>query len=206
MKHKMTSFIYFDIGGVVINDLNQDNGWETMKQDLGVTLGTNRKFDNAYDNFEIETCVGRNVEDFIPIMEKEFSISIKPGYSMLDDFVNRFEHNKSIWPIIEKAREKYQIGLLTNMYPGMLNAIQARNLLPLIKWDIIIDSSVEKMQKPNTEIYELAEKRSGFTGKEILFIDNTKKNLDAASKLDWNTFLYNPKNPKLSNRKLTAII
>lgn len=206
MKHKIVSFIYFDIGGVVIKDFSGTNKWQEMKRDLGVSAEKNEKFDDFYSNFEIEACAGRNVEDFIPIMEKEFSISIKSGYSILNDFVNRLEHNKSIWPIIEKAREKYQIGLLTNMYPGMLNAIRIRNLLPSIKWDTIIDSSVEKMQKPNTEIYKLAEKRSGFTGKEILFIDNTKKNLDAVSKLDWNTFLYDPKNPKLSNRKLTEII
>ena len=71
---------------------------------------------------------------------------------------------------------------------------------------MIIDSSVEKVQKPYKPIYELAQKKSGFEANEILFIDNSQKNIDTARELGWQTFLYDSSNHQGSCQKLSHYI
>ncbi len=90
--------------------------------------------------------------------------------SLVSEFVNRFEKNESIWPVINELKKHCRVGLLTNMYPGMLALIKQKGLLPRIDWEIIVDSSEVGFCKPNKEIYEIARQKTGVPAEEILFI------------------------------------
>ena len=105
-----------------------------------------------------------------------------------------------IW--LEKIKDKFQVGLLTNMYPGMFEAIQKRKIMPKIDWKVIVDSSKVRLKKPEIEIYQLAEKLAKTKPEEILFIDNKKKNLESAQKLGWQTFWYDSANYEQSSAEL----
>lgn len=198
----MIKFVYFDVGGVVISDLTANNGWVKMKKDLGVSPKQDSEFEEFFNKLESEVCLGLDVETLVPMMRTKFGLKLPQNYSFLKDFVDRFEANKTIWPVIDKIHKFCKIGLLTNMYPNMLNAIIRRGLFPEVKWDCVLDSSVEKVKKPNKEVFELAEKLSRHSGKEILFIDNGAKHVEAAKSYGWDTFLYDPRNPKDSSQKL----
>lgn len=76
------------------------------------------------------------------------------------------------------------------MYPGMLEAIRQKGLLPNIAWEVVVDSSEVGFCKPNSEIYELAQDRAGVKPEEILFVDNTRENIEAAKRLGWQAVLY----------------
>jgi len=52
------------------------------------------------------------------------------------DFVNRFYKNEGLEKIINKIRDKYELGLLTAMYPGMLKMIREKKLIPEIQWKV----------------------------------------------------------------------
>ncbi len=201
----MVKFAYFDIGGVVILDLTANNGWAKMKKDLGITPEKDTEFEEFFNKIECKVNVGLDIESLIPIMKDKFGLHFPKDYSLLTDFVNRFEQNKSIWPVINKIQETCRIGLLTNMYPDMLNAIKRRRLLPEINWDIIIDSSIEKIAKPSLKIYKLAEAKSGVKGHDILFVENSLKQIASARKLGWNTFLYDTTNPEKSSSELLRL-
>lgn len=203
----MLKFIYFDVGGVVIKDFSGTNKWEELKVELGIPKDKDQEFEDIYDFYEDEINTIREIDSLIPIYKEKFGITLPDNYSFLvDGFVKRFEKNSDIWPIIEMAKSKYKIGLLTNMYPNMLSEIKKADLLPNIEFDQIIDSSVEKVQKPYKEIYELAEKRCGFKGNEILFIDNSQKHLDAAKQSGWQTFLYDSSSPENASEDLLKLI
>ncbi len=149
---------------------------------------------------------GRGVDTLLPLVKERFGSGPQAGYSLLiDGFVNRFEANKSIWPVIWKIHKRCKIGLLTNMYPGMLDAIGKEGLLPKEDWDVIIDSSKVGIAKPDPRIFGLAERLAGVTGDEILFVDNNQTNIDAARKLGWQTFPYDPKAPEVSSGRLAAL-
>lgn len=188
----MIKFVYFDLGGVVNKDFSASNKWEIMKNDFGVNTP---EFESWFDIKEGELCEGK----------VSFDLHYKNKVITLNDFVSRFEKNETIWPVIKDFRSKYKIGLLTNMYPGMLEAIFKSGVMPEIEWDVIVDSSVFGFKKPNIEIYEIAEEKSGFSGEEILFIDNTNKNLDTANTLGWKTHLYDSSDYVLSTQKLRTL-
>lgn len=200
---KVIKFVYFDVGGVTILDLTGTNKWHEFEQEIGIPAEDSKRFEKFWDEHEPELCTGRDTESLIPLIEKEFGVNIPSDYSLLiDGLVKKFGTNKSIWPLINIFHKLCPIGLLTNMYPGMLTEIKKHNLLPDISWDIIIDSSVVKLQKPDSKIFALAEQKAGFSGKEILFVDNTLKNIKAAKKFGWQTCFYDSSNLKKSNQEL----
>jgi len=203
----MISFVYFDLGGVVIKDFSGTDKWTEMKKMIGVKEGFEKEFDELYDKYELsELCLTRDVDTLIPIFAKKFGMSFPRDFSILSYFVDHFERNTSIWPVIKKMHKTCKVGLLTNMYPSMFKAIQKRGLLPPVKWDVLIDSSVVGLQKPDRRIFTLAEERSLAKHDEILFVDDRKVNIGAAKRFGWQTFLYNPSNHKESILELTRFL
>ena len=202
----MIKFIYFDVGGVVIKDFSGTNKWSELKKDIGVSLSQNEDFDAFFDKYESELCMGRNLKTLLPLIKKEFSIFFPKNYIFLNEFVNRFDKNDTLWPLLEKLRNKYRIGLLTNMYPNMLNEIYKRKIMPSINWDTIIDSSIEGFSKPSPQIYKIAQQKANVKSNQIIFIDNSQKNIKAAQEVGWNTFLYDSSNLSKSNKKLSTLL
>jgi len=198
----MISFVYFDVGGVAILDLSGTNKWNQIKDGLKIPKEQNKAFDNFFAYYEAN-CTDWDIESLIPTIKTRFGGTIPNNYSMLADFVVRFEKNPPLWPVIKEIKEKCKIGLLTNMYPRMLQAIKDRNLLPPVDWDVIIDSSVVKSLKPNKKIFEIAEKEAKVNKNEIVFVDNGIENIQAARNFGWKTFLYDPANPVGSSNKLS---
>ncbi len=200
----MISFVYFDLGGVVELDFSGTDKWAELKQELGITAENDEEFKNFWKQYEDEVCVGRDVDTLLPLFKEKFGTKLPDGYSLLlDGFVNRFEINKSIWPVIDEIRRHCRVGLLTDMYPGMFAAIKKRGLLPEIAWDVIIDSSIEGVRKPNPRIFQLAEEKAGVKGRDILFVENSLGNVKTAQDFGWQTFLYDSANPDISSRNLS---
>lgn len=204
--HKKVKFIYFDVGGVLILDFSNTTKWQELKSDLGITPETDPEFETVWQKHKDRICLNLDVDSLIPEIQAKTKIKLPKSYSLLNDFVNRFQANPSIWPVLKLARNQYKIGLLTNMYPRMLEAIKKANLLPEIKWDEIIDSSQVMKQKPNPEIFELATEKSGVKNNEILFIDNSLENILAAQKMGWQAMHYNEQKPEESSQKLMEIL
>ncbi|MDD4937896.1 MAG: HAD family hydrolase [Candidatus Shapirobacteria bacterium] len=198
-------FIYFDVGGVLMKDFSDTKKLELMFESWGVSKKEIKDVKREFIKFEKKVCVGKSVEDFKGILEKSFKINLPKNYSINEDFVNRFENNIDIWQLVDLVKGKYKIGLLTNMYPGTLELIRVKKIILEINWDVIIDSSVEKSKKPEKKIYEIAQKRSGFSGRDILFIDNRQENLIVPKKLGWQTFWFDSSDYERSNKRLKEL-
>ena len=52
----MISFVYFDVGGVVVNDCKGNDKFEKMKRELGIKAEDDKEFDEFYDEYEKEVC------------------------------------------------------------------------------------------------------------------------------------------------------
>jgi HAD superfamily hydrolase (TIGR01509 family) len=147
-------------------------------------------------------CVDYDVDKMIPELNSEVGLSIPKNYSLLQGFVDRFEKNESIWPVVTHIHKYAKIGLLTNMYPHMFRNIEKKGILPSVQWDSVLDSSVLKLQKPDKELFAYAEKETYASGKEILFIDNQEGHVSAAKQFGWQTFLYDSTNYEQSSKLL----
>lgn len=202
------SFVYFDVGGVAIKDYSSTNKWEIMKNDLGATGDLSKKFEITFRQYNDKLATGLiDADSLLKIIAKQLKLNLSGKISLLDYFVDHFEQNTPIWPVISSLKESKKVGLLTDMYPGMLDAILAKNLLPSnIIWDAIIDSSILGVKKPMPKIYQLAQEKAGVTATEILFIDNLEKNLVPARALGWQTFLYDSSNYDQANLDLARFL
>ena len=199
-------FIYFDVGGVVILDYSKTNKWNEMLADLGIPEEIKPKLNLLFDEHENKICVGEDINIFIQEARQKLGLSFQSNYDMTRDFVNRFEVNKPISKLIRKLKKDFMLGLLTNQYPGMLSMIIEKGLMPKVDWDVIIDSSLEKIRKPDPEIYLLAENKVKADPKSILFVDNKQSLLEPARKRGWQLFEYDPSNPEISTTRLQRFI
>lgn len=201
------SFVYFDVGGVAIQDYSDSNKWDVMMHDMGLDKFDREQVDLIYDSHDDEICLGKmHVDALIPFYVAQFGINLPPNFSMQEYFIDHFNRNKGLWPIINTLKHTCQVGLLTDIYPGMLDGIMTKQLLPPAQWDVIVDSSVESVRKPMPEIYDLAQSRTGVPAEEILFIDNREKNLVIPRKLGWQTFLYDSSNYDQANKDLATFL
>lgn len=201
------SFIYFDVGGVAIKDFSDSPKWDNMMKDIGLDQFDRSLVDTIYNTRDNDICLGKiHVDSLVPIYNEKFNAGLDPNFSLLNYFLDHFEKNENLWTLVSKIHQTKKIGLLTDMYIGMLDGIFARDLIPKIGFDSIIDSSVEKVRKPMPEIYQLAQERSGFPPEEILFIDNRQKNLDGAKNAGWQTYLYNSSDYDQANLDLAKFL
>lgn len=180
----MIKFVFFDVGGVVIDDFSNANKIEEVRNKIKI----GKFFDLDYLWMKIVL----NFSKLFPEIYKKLLIRK----------IEHFKRIESLWPVISEIDKHSRVGLLTNMYPNMLFEIKKAGLLPTINWDVVIDSSVVNLRKPDRQMFKIAEDMSGFKGKEILFIDNGKENIKSAFEFGWNTFLYKPTEPEKSNQNL----
>lgn len=200
----MISFVYLDVGGVANIDFSGNNKWGELRDGLGITPETRAAYDAIWAKYWPEVCTSYDVERLVPIFRQELGLKLPPDYSLLNDFVGRFEPNPSIWPVAEGIKRSVPVGLLTNMYIGMLEGILKAGILPPIDWDVIIDSAVVGYQKPDVKIFEIAQAKAGVPGGQILFADNSAEHVEAAKTLGWQTFLYDSANPEQASKDLLA--
>jgi FMN phosphatase YigB (HAD superfamily) len=202
------SFIYFDVGGVLVKDFTDTNAWEKLRDYLKIRPENHGDFDTFYSEVEEKMCLGVEADTFLSQFESRFKINIPKDFSFTNYCVNNFSKNPSIWPIVQwfeplnRAEPSVRIGLLTDMYPRMRELIIEKGLFTSNNWDVVIDSSVEKLKKPMREIYLLAQERAGAPPQDILFIDNKEKNLVVPKDLGWQTFWYDSKDYEASTAKL----
>jgi FMN phosphatase YigB (HAD superfamily) len=205
-KNNKISFIYFDVGGVVIKDFSKTDNWNLMLVEWKIPEDRLSELNKRFDEFEKEVCVGRDVEEFLPILKSEFGVKLPENYSLLENFVKRFSKNEGLKKLLKNLEKKYNLGLLTNMYPGLLAAIQERKLLPEVGWKVVIDSTVVKCRKPDEKIYELAQKEAAAEGEKILFVDNKMENFEVPKRWGWQTFYYDSADYERSSAELEKFL
>lgn len=198
----MIKFVYFDVGGVLIKDFSASQKWKEYQQALGVRPSNQTLFDEVWMSHRNRICVDFDVDGMVDELNTKVGLTIPKEYSLLQGFVDRFEKNESIWDTVSAIRRQVRIGLLTNMYPRMLNLIKEKGILPRVPLNVIMDSSIVKLQKPDAAFFTKAKQEAGVKDEELLFIDNQEKHVNAAKQLGWQTFHYDSNDYEGSSRKL----
>lgn len=201
------SFVYFDVGGVIVKDFSETSHWAELKKLLGVKKEQEQLFDETYDYYEEEMCKGIDDKTLMPKFNHLFNIQFPPNFTFTKYIVDNFAVNTGIHKIIYQVKNSKKIGLLTDMYYGMRKYMVEKNLFPKnITYDLVIDSSELGVKKPMSEIYQIAKERAGVPAEEILFIDNRQKNLDVPAKMGWQTYLYDSSDYTKSNQALAEFV
>lgn len=184
MRHKPT-WIIFDIGRVLFNfdkfalDLAEKFNIQEEALFAQINLHSKSSFEGqkTVEQFWRSVLAAFNLEQYME--EIMFLWNTEEKYWVAD--------TKSL--IKELRNNGYQLAILTNNW-GNQTSFLRKSFSELIPVEYMFESAVEKLSKPDKKFFQLVQNRIGNKGSEILFIDDTKRYLEGAEKLGWQTFQY----------------
>jgi len=188
-------WIIFDFGGVIINvDFKLTH--EAFKA-LGID-NLDQKFTQTtqsgfFDRLEIAHA---SPDEFRAAIRKESNLSlsdqqIDAAWNVMLLDIPRFRID-----ILLELKKKYKIALLSNTNLIHYNYYRAdlEKIYGYQTFDQIFDktffSHQIELRKPNKDIYEFVTSQVGTRTSQILFIDDTFKNIEAAQSYGWNTIFW----------------
>lgn len=192
-------FVYFDINGCLVRFFH--SAFTELSAKTGVPL---HKVEAAFWRFNDAVCRGEiTLDQFNKMFSKQMEVEL---IDWAPYYLAAVEPIKEMHELIAWASEHYQVGLLSNIMPGMIEAMMAKEIIPNIEYDAVIDSSVEHTIKPEAKVYEIAEARAGVPASEILLVDDTRANLMAADQKGWSVLWFDDYNPADSAKRVREIL
>lgn len=179
--------IIFDIGMVLI-----DFHWRTTMQKLGIpenvidTLDRNMVNHPLWNHFDLDDIPESELIQKFKELSPECSEYIDLFMNNLDDVVDMFP-DADKWLKSLKDRG-YHVYLLSN-YPRRLFALHTPRFHFLPYTDGRVVSYEYHITKPDERIYQRLCNKYNLIPEESIFLDDRQANLDAASKLGFNTLL-----------------
>lgn len=113
---------------------------------------------------------------------------------------NQFKPIKSVIQLMKRLRKRYKIVLLANQ-TVMLDRLDEKYRF-YKNFDLLLSSHIVKVQKPHKSIFKLLLKKTKCKPEEIMFIDDSRKNIAAARRLGINAILF--RNIKQLKKKLPS--
>lgn len=191
--------VIFDVGGVLVD-------WRTPFQIFLNHFGL--ELDSALQiakDIIVEAELGKiSVDEFCRrVMGK---LGYKTEWPDLRKIMpEKFIPMEVTFKLLKEIKRQYRLVLLTNAEVGQ---IEAMDKLWHFKqfFELIIDSSVVKLRKPQPQIFLLVCKTLALKPEECLLLDDEMKNVDAAKKLGLKTVHFiNPKTSVAEIKKILEI-
>lgn len=198
---KKIKFIYFDLGGVIVDHIS--GLIKTAKMfnlDVNNVVQFFQKHANNLDRGII------SLNEFENIFEKEFAFNNNTDKRVGEIIVENFGVIQETHDLMLQLATNHSIGILSNVSVDVFNYIKYKELIPNILYDSIVLSAKLKLIKPEKEIFDIALSRSGYKPENILFIDDSKDNIEAARSLGWNGIVFDTKKPKESTQLILKMI
>lgn len=181
-------FIYFDVNGCLVRFFQA--GFNRLSQESGVPADL---VESAFWHYNDDVCRGDlTVAEFNHAFAKRLGLAELDWQSYYLDAVEPIAemHELATW-----VGSQYQIGLLTNIMPGFMEALRSKKLIPDLHYDVIVESSSARAIKPEKKIFDIATERAGVNPEEILFVDDDRSNLRAAEHLGWRVLWFDDYRP-----------
>ena len=192
-------FVYFDINGCMVRFFQA--AFSSIASDTGVSPEV---VEGTFWHYNDAVCSGKmSLEDFNKVLAKRIGI----------ETINWSQYYlEAVQPIVEVQQalswvsQSFKVGLLTNIMPGLIDALLQKGTLPKFDYDAIVDSSKAKVIKPEAHIFELAAEAAGVPPGDILLVDDSRANQMAAEKMGWHTLWFDDFRPSESIDKLKELL
>lgn len=192
-------FVYFDINGCLVRFFQQ--AFTQLSHDSGAPVDM---IETTFWHYNDALCRGEmTVKDFDRILADRFKL---PTVDWEKYYLDAVEPIKDMQDFVPWAVEHYQVGLLSNIMPGFITALQKVGKIPTLPYQSIIDSSEVKAIKPEAKIYEIAHKKAGVKPHEILLVDDSRTNLMAAERMGWHVLWFDDYRPAQSVANIRAAL
>ena len=182
------SFVYFDVNGTLVRFFHK--AFTQMGQLSGQPPDI------------IETMFWRHHDDAatgkMSLEQFDAQLAQTLGLPSLDwgkSYIENVEPMPDVKPLVEWVGQHYEVGLLSNNLPGLIDRLRATSKIPDVSYKAIVDSSKVGLLKPNPKIFELAQQLAGVDPSEILLIDDSRPNLVAADRAGWHVLEFDELEP-----------
>jgi HAD superfamily hydrolase (TIGR01509 family) len=193
------SFVYFDINGCLVQFYHR--ALTQLAHDSGQPADV---VESAYWHNNDAICRGEmSMAEFNAALAEKLHIETVDWASY---YLAAVEAMPEMHELVNWASERYGVGLLTNIMPGMVDAMLKRGLLPSIAYDAIVESSEVHAIKPEAKIYEIANERAAQAPEEILLIDDSRANLMAAERFGWHVLWFDDYRPEESAERIKQVL
>ncbi len=181
--------VMFDLGGVLLNILDPTiryTKWETL---LGLQAGELFQILKR-SGFIAQADVGKfSEQEMVRRLGTLLGLNDEQAGEFLGEHGTRYELNRELTEFLERLRPHYKTAILSNVWPDTPKKVQERYHFDELV-DIIIYSCEEGIAKPEPGIYHLACERLGVLPEEVVFLDDTAKNVEGARHLGIRAVLF----------------
>ena len=203
-KSKKTSksgikFVYFDINGCLVRFYHR----AFTKIALQFSISS-EDVETAFWHLNDAVCSGEiSLDEFNKKLSDQ--LKIEP-INFKDYYLSSVEPMPGMIELVNQISVDYEVGLISDIMPGFIDALVEKKLIPNIAYDAIVDSSVVKAIKPELKIFKTAESMSKAASSDLLLIDDSRANLAAADKLGWHVIWFNDTDPKDSISRIKTAL
>lgn len=181
-------FAYFDINGCLVRFFHR--AFTRLAEDSGAAADL---IETTFWHYNDAVCRGEmSLDEFNTLFAERIGTA---SVNWQEYYLAAVDPIEEMQALLRWASENYQIGLLSNIMPGLIDQMLARHMLPDIPYTVIIDSSQVKTIKPENKIYEIAAQRAEHPPSEILLVDDSRANIMAAEKLGWHVLWFDDYRP-----------
>jgi len=189
------SFVYFDVNGCLVHFYQR--AFAKLAEATGAPADI---VESAFWHYNDDVCRGViTISDFNAKLAERLSVK---EVKWQDYYLETVEPILEMQELVKWAADNYQVGLLTNIMPGLLGAMRRQGLVSNLPYDAVIDSSEVAVIKPEVKIYEIAQRQAGVPPEEILLIDDSRANLMAAEKLGWHVLWFDDAHPEEATNRV----
>lgn len=178
------SFIYFDINGCLVRFFHR--AFTAIARDTGVSPDV---VESVFWQYNDPVCTGEmSVAEFNKVFAQALGL---PKIDWQSYYLEAVEPITEMHELVRWAAENYRVGLLSNIGGGFVDDMKKHGLIPDAAIEVVVDSSVVGVIKPDPKIYEIAEAMAGVPAEQILLIDDQRGNLSPARAAGWHVMWFN---------------
>lgn len=182
------TFVYFDINGCLVRFFH--SAFTKLAHETGAPADV---IESTFWHYNDAVCRGElTLDEFNTVFAERIG---QKSVDWQEYYLDAIDPITEMQALVAWAADNYSVGLLSNIMPGFIEAMMARELLPNVPYATIIDSSKVGAIKPEPRIYEIATEKAGVPATEILLVDDARSNLMAAEKMGWHVLWFDDYRP-----------
>jgi glucose-1-phosphatase len=173
-------FVYFDVNGTLVRF------FERAFTDISEESHTSVEIvESIFLHYDGAACRGSMSEEEVnKIIGSQVGLA---DFSWGKYYLKSAESTPGTDNLLRWVADNYEVGLLTNNWPGYTEQLISQGAVPDLKYTAIIESAKVGASKPESKIYETAQQLAGVQANEILLVDDQPAYIAGAEKAGWQT-------------------
>jgi FMN phosphatase YigB (HAD superfamily)/DNA-binding XRE family transcriptional regulator len=192
-------FVFFDVHGTLVHFYNR--AFTNISADAHMPVDMVETFFWRHNDV---LCTGQmNLQEFNKLLAHDYGLADFDWHKYYMDTIEPIAETNEL---IDWVAKNYEIGILSNSMPNLVQELLDQKLVPNPKYTVIVESCKVGAVKPDRQIYETAQQLASVEANEILMVDNERPYLTAADKLGWQVVWFDELNPEDSIARVKAAL